>query len=346
MTLRATPASAPVLPPSNPPAKAVNTASSIPTGTVVQPLSVADYALAKKPEGVAGHGFEQKAALKQVGDPQKNGVGVGQAQVSGESFFEHAPGHLQAQAKGEAALTAVSGKFSHTHEGRLGTTELKAEFEVGARVKGEVGGTLSQPEAAVVGHAKAEGFAGARGEFSVEQKQGKHFSESLQGSVKAGAMATTVATFAFEPKQGTAMAKVGFSALAGAQESVSGELKLGVVRLSGGISAKQGVGTSFQVGAGIKDGRISLNANIGAAVGLGAGVNVGVTVNGKAIAHNAHVAGHAVKEGAHAVGHAVKEGAHTAGHAVKEAVHHHHHHRPGQGEPTQAATGNVRRVRW
>jgi hypothetical protein len=243
---------------------------------------------------------------------------------------------VQGRAKGQASLTAVSGKFEHKHDGRLGHTQVSGEVEVGARVKGEVGGKLSRPDATVVGHASAEGFAGARGELHVEQKQGKHFGQSLDGAVKAGAAATATATFAFEPKKGTAMAKVGFDALAGAKESASGEVKLGVVRLSAGVSAQQGVGSSFQVGAGVKDGRAMFSVDVGAAVGLGASVNVGVAVNTRAIAHNAHAAGHAVKGAAHTVGHAVKDAAHTVGHAVKDAAHsvkdsvRHHGHAPAK----------------
>jgi hypothetical protein len=288
---------------------------------VLQPLSVGDYSLPKKPDGVAETRFERKAALRQLGDPKENGLVVGGARVSGASWFDQGPGTVQGRAKGQAALTAVSGKFEHQHDGRLGHTKVSGEVEVGARVKGEVGGKLSRPDATVVGHASAEGFAGARGELHVEQKQGKHFSQALEGAVKAGAAATATATFAFEPKKGTAMAKVGFDALAGAKESASGEVKLGVVRLSAGVSAQQGVGSSFQVGAGVKDGRAMLSVDVGAAVGLGASVNVGVAVNTRAIAQNAHAAGHAVKGAAHTVGHAVKDAAHTVGHAVKDAAH-------------------------
>jgi hypothetical protein len=287
----------------------------------VQPLSVGSYSFPSKPDGVSQKQFERQSTLKQVGNPKENGLVLGRAELSGQSYFDHGPGRLQGQAKGQASLTAAGGQFEVKHEGRLGTTQVRGEFEVGAKVKGEVGTKLSRREAAVVGHASTEGFVGARGELHVEQKQGKHFSQSLDGSVKAGAEANAVATFAFEPKKGTAMAKVGFGARAGAQESASGELKLGVVRLSGGISAQQGVGTSFGVGAGIQDGRAMVSLDVGAAVGLGASVNVGVAVNTRAIAHNAHAAGHAVKGAAHTAGHAVKEAAHTAGHAVKEAAH-------------------------
>ncbi len=305
------------------PSKASEAASSVPTGTngLVQPLSVGSYTFPSKPDGVAPKQFEKQATLKQVGNPKETGLVLGRAELSGQSYFDHGPGKVQGQVKGQAALTAAGGRFETKHEGRLGTTQVKGEFEVGANVKGEAGTKLSRAEAAVVGHASAEGFAGARGELHVEQKQGRHFSQTLDGSVKAGAEANAVATFAFEPKKGTAMAKVGFGAKAGAEESASGEIKLGVVRLSGGISAQQGVSSSFGVGAGIQDGRAMVSLNVGAAVGLGASVNVGVAVNTRAIAHNAHAAGHKVKEAAHTAGHAVKEAAHTAGHKVKEAAH-------------------------
>lgn len=305
------------------PGKASEAASSIPTNTgdVVQPLSVGDYSLPKKPDGVAEKRFERRSALKQLGNPKENGVALGRLEASGKSYFDHGPGVVQGRAKGQAAATALTAKFEHEHTGRLGHTKVSGEAEVGARVKGEVGGKLSRPDATVVAHASAEGFAGARGELHVEQKQGRHFSQSVDGAVKAGASATATATFAFEPKKGTALAKVGFDALAGAKESASGEVKVGVVRLSGGISAQQGVGSSFQVGAGIKDGRAMLSVDVGAAVGLGVSVNVGVAVNARAIAHNAHAASHAVKDAAHTAGHAVKDAARTAGHAVKEAAH-------------------------
>jgi len=289
--------------PSTPPAKASEATSSIPTRTngLVQPLSVGSYAFPARPDGVAPKQFEKQATLKQVGNPKETGLVVGRAELSGQSYFDHGPRGVQGQAKGQASLTAVGGRFEKKHEGRLGTTQVRGEFEVGATVKGEAGTKLSRAQAAVVGHASAEGFAGARGELHVEQKQGRHFSQTLDGSVKAGAEANAVATFAFEPKKGTAMAKVGFGAKAGAEESASGELKLGVVRLSAGISAQQGVSSSFGVGAGIQDGRAMVSLDVGAAVGLGASVNLGVSVNTRAIAHKAHAAGHKVKEAAHAV---------------------------------------------
>jgi hypothetical protein len=296
------PSSAPATP--APPPLAVNTASTLPVDGGVKPLTVGDYSL----------------KLKQVGEPGKNNLVVGQAKVTGESFFEHGKARLQAQAKGEAVLTAAAGKYEHTHEGRLGSTRVKGEFEVAARVKGEVGGLLSRSDASAVVHAQANGFAGASGSFLVEQKHGKHFGESLQGSVRAGASATATATFACEPKQGTLMAKVGYSALVGAQESLSGELKLGAFRFSGGIAAQQGVGSRMNMGAGVMDGRIMFNADLGAALGIGASVKVGVSVNGRALADKSHVVGHAVKQGALTTGHAVKEGAQTVGHAVKTGV--------------------------
>ncbi|MET0404305.1 MAG: hypothetical protein ABW123_17980 [Cystobacter sp.] len=338
------------VPPAPPPA-AVNTTSAIPTDSDVKPLTVADYSLKKKPEGVTGKSGERQVTAKQVGEPGKpgqSGLVVGQAKVTGESFFDHGKDRLQAQAKGEAALTGAAGKYEHTHEGRLGSTRVKAEFEVGARVKGEVGGLLSKKDMSAVAHAQANGLAGATGSFLVEQKHGKHFGESVQGSVRAGAIASATATFAFEPKQGTVMAKVGYSALVGAQESLSGEIKMGVFRFSGGVAAQQGVGSRANFGAGVMDGRFMLNADVGAALGLGASVKVGMSVNGRAIAEKSHAVGHAVKEGAHTVGHAVKQGARTTGHAVKEGahtvghkvkekvrdgVHVFHHHRPKAESP-------------
>jgi hypothetical protein len=99
----------------------------------VQPLSVGGYSFPGKPEGVPQKEFERQSALKQVGDPKRNGLVLGRAELSGQSYFDHGPGRLQGQ------------------------------------VKGEAGTKLSRAEAAVVGHATTQGFAGARGELHLER---------------------------------------------------------------------------------------------------------------------------------------------------------------------------------
>jgi hypothetical protein len=327
MTVRFAAPSASVAPassqPSTTPPKAAKTSAPdkasaalavVPTDSVMSPLSIGDYEL-KKLDGMEGvKEFEKRVDLKVVGDPKANHLALLQAKTTGKAFYERGPRHREVQAKSDAGLKLATGTATLEHEGRLGTTNAKTGFDVGATLKGEVAAKLSQKDLALVGHAKVDAFAGVSGDFKVEQTHGKHFGESIDGSVTLGARALGVASLAIDKKDGTAMAKVGYYAMAGAREAVHGEVKLGVVRLSAGVAAVQGVASAALFGAGVKDGRIMLTANLGAALGVGATVRVGVTVNGRAIAHNVRSAGHTVKEKAHTV----KEKAHTMGHTVKE----------------------------
>ncbi|MET0403576.1 MAG: hypothetical protein ABW123_14280 [Cystobacter sp.] len=293
------------------PDKASATLPVVPTDSVMHPLSIGDYELKKLDAMEDAKSFEKRVDLKVVGDPKANHLALLQAKTSGKAFYEKGPKHREAQGKSEAGLKVASGTYTLDHEGRFGSTHAYAGFDVGTRIKGEAAAKLSKEDLALVGHAKAEGMAGVSADFSVEQKHGKHFGESIDGNVLLGARALGVATLAIDKKEGTAMAKVGYYAIAGARESVHGEVKVGVLRVSAGIAAVQGVHSAALFGAGVKDGRLMLTADLGAALGVGATVRVGVSVNGRAVANNARAAGHVVKEKAHTVGQAMKEQAHT-----------------------------------
>ncbi|MET0406061.1 MAG: hypothetical protein ABW123_26830, partial [Cystobacter sp.] len=224
-----------------PPDKASAAVPVVPTDSLAHPLSIGDYELRKLDQMEEGaREFSKRAEVKLWGDPKANHAALLQAKTEGRGFYERGPHHLETQGKAEAAATLASGKYENVHQGRFGTTETKAEFAVGTRMVGEAAGKLSGTDGALVGHAKVEALAGASGEFKVEQKHGKHLSESLEGSVVAGARGLAVATAAFDRKERTAMAKVGFFALAGAREAVHGEVKVGALRLSAGAAAIQG----------------------------------------------------------------------------------------------------------
>lgn len=247
-----------------------------------------DFKMPTKATGSQETKLERQGAFRTYGDLEKTGVALGQYKLEGKTTTHHAAGQHHLQAEGEASLLLATAHLEKKWDGKLGQGGVEVKFDAGLKATGEAVVLVSKQDQQAVLHAKGEALAGAQVEVTAKHATGRHLHAAGKGELKAGAWGTGQATAAFDRKQGTAMVRVGGEGWAGSEQKAQGELKLGWLRLSGGIGAKQGVGGEFKFGAGMQEGRVGMSFDVGAAVGIGASVSVGASLNTKAMKSKAH----------------------------------------------------------